>query len=1320
MVHKIDVFIQTDSVGNLSAAQELALLPEVERVFALSTGVGEEDETISTITVDDFSSAKTLRSIAKASSAEYVALFLKSTGFRPAYRCLQRMRNVLMDSGAAMVYADRWEQRVDEDGQIALPLEHPVIDYQDGSVRDDFDFGGLWLVRGDLFRQFASENKQRYKYAATYALRLFLSREGQLLHLREPLYTEEETDLRRSGEKQFDYVNPAAREVQIEMERACTAHLKAIGAWLAPEEFDDVPLREEDSALLQIASSTSLENQPREENTTAEEKVSVPAFPVVASVIIPVRNRVQTIADAIKSALSQETTFKFNVIVVDNHSTDGTDEVVRSLSADERVVLLRPERKDLGIGGCWDYAVRSNACGRYAVQLDSDDLYSGTDTLTRIVEAFVKQRAAMVIGSYRMVNFNLETLPPGLIDHREWTPDNGRNNALRINGLGAPRAFDTTVLREIGFPNTSYGEDYALGLTISRRFRIARIYDELYLCRRWEGNSDAALDVQRVNRHNEYKDELRTLELRARRRLNAQWQHPIAQGEVNAFFEKQLKGWESTRKRFEDLQDKVQTKALETENYSLSVQHNPARLVSTAAKIDRKSLKKRACFLCDNHRPAEQIALAVEGKYNVLVNPFPILPHHLTITSRRHTPQTMNGNYTAFCRIASQLDDYIVFYNGARCGASAPDHMHFQAGARGFLPLERDWHRYEGRLERIYPQTPEETATVEEAGYEDKRAGIYLLKDYACPVFAVIGERAEGQQLLLRKLVEALPGAEQNREPDMNLLAWMDKSHPAHPDTLITLVFPRAKHRPECYAAEGNKQFLVSPGTLDMAGLLITPRAEDFERLTPQKAASILAEVALPEGEITQVIRRLHKGGRKAARRKTSELFESGAEPRVAVGIMSARRISFVLNADFTAKGAAVTGEQVVEYSDGGIKWNGNVYSELNFHPVGEDADVSFTLYDVPIGIKFHWERLQNQTFHGMLSFVVDEEKLVAINRISAELYLESVIASEMSASASIELLKAHAVVSRSWLFKMMEQRHNHAQNPSGNFFSFQRKDDEYIRWYDREEHTLFDVCADDHCQRYQGITVVTRPAVHEAIMATRGQILTYGDEICDARFSKCCGGMTEKFSACWDDHDEPYLVPVRDVDQSEDCTTECPDLTHEDAAQEWMHTRPKAFCNTTDAKILTQIFKDYDRETEDFYRWNVTLTQDELRGLIEERTGLKFGKILDLIPVERSASGRIVRLRIVGEEREYVIGKELEIRRTLSPTHLYSSAFVVEKSVDLVGGAPTIFRLVGAGWGHGVGLCQVGAAVMGAEGYAYRDILLHYYKQAKIERKYE
>lgn len=1320
MVHKIDVFIQTDSVGNLSAARELSLLPEVGSVFALTTVEQEEEEGVTTMPVDDFSSSKMLRSVARASAAEYVALFLKPTGFRPAYRCLQRLHNVMLDSGAAMVYADRWEQRVDEDGQIALPTEHPVIDYQEGAVRDDFDFGGLWLVRGDLLRQFAADNKQRYKYAASYALRLYLSRHGDLVHLREPLYTEQETDLRRSGEKQFDYVNPAAREVQIEMERACTSHLKAVGAWLAPDEYDDVPLREEDQALLQITSLPISTAQTEATGELPSEKVSVSSFPVVASVIIPVRNRVRTIGDAIQSALSQETNFTFNVIVVDNHSTDGTDEVVRRFAQDERVVLLQPDRTDLGIGGCWDYAIRSNFCGRYAVQLDSDDLYSGTDTLARIVEAFVKQRAAMVIGSYRMVNFNLETLPPGLIDHREWTPDNGRNNALRINGLGAPRAFDTAVLREIGFPNTSYGEDYALGLAISRRFRIARIYDELYLCRRWEGNSDAALDVHRVNRHNAYKDELRTFELRARRKLNMSWQHAIDQTEVNTFFDKQLSGWESARQRFDDLRETVQTKALDAEDYALSIQHNPSRLISTAAKIDRKSLKKRACFLCDNHRPAEQIGLTVEGKYNVLVNPFPILPHHLTIINRRHTPQTMSGNWSSFCRIASQLDEYVVFYNGARCGASAPDHMHFQAGARGIGPLERDWQRYEGRLERVYPQTPEETAVVEEAGYEDKRAGIYLLKEYACPVFVVIGERAEGEQLLLRKVVEALPGAEQNREPDMNLLAWMDNHHPAHPDSLVTLVFPRAKHRPDCYFAEGDKQYLISPGAIDMAGLIIAPKPEDFERMTPQKAASILAEVALSESEIAQVIRRLHKGGRRVSRRKASDLFENGAEPRVAVGIMRAQRISFVLNTEFMAKGAPVIGEQVVEYSDGGIKWNGNVYSELNFHPTGEDTAVSFTLNEVPIGINFHWERQQNQTFHGMLSFVVDEEKLVAINQVSAELYLESVIASEMSATASLELLKAHAVVSRSWLFKMMEQRRWHAQNPEGNFFSFQRKDDEYIRWYDREDHTLFDVCADDHCQRYQGITIVTRPEVREAIVATRGQILTYGDEICDARFSKCCGGMTEKFSACWDNHDEPYLIPTRDIAPREASVALSPDLTQEEAAKEWMHTRPEAFCRTSDPQILSQIFKDYDRETEDFYRWNVSLTQDEIRTLIEERTGLKFGKILDLIPVERSESGRIVRLKIVGEEREFVIGKELEIRRTLSPTHLYSSAFVVEKSDETIEGAPTAFRLVGAGWGHGVGLCQVGAAVMGAEGYAYRDILLHYYKEAQIERKYE
>lgn len=1292
MAHNIDVFIQCDTAENISVARSLSSQAEVERVYALTTKTDAEFSEVTPLNVEHFTTSKTLRTIAKQSSAKYVALFLKPTVFRPAYRCLERLLQAAEDSGAAMLYADRWEQRIDKDGQLSLPTEHPVIDYRYGSLRDDFDFGGLWLVRGDLLRRFASENKQRYKYAAPYALRLYLSRAGEVLHLREMLYTEQETDLRKSGEKQFDYVDPAAREVQLEMEKACTAHLKSIGAWLAPDEYDEAPISD----------------------------ASAEQFEMKASVIIPVRNRVNTIMDAVHSALSQSTDFSFNVIVVDNHSTDGTPEAVRRLSKDARVVLLQPERTDLGIGGCWDLAIRSVHCGRYAVQLDSDDLYSSPRTLQTIVETFDKQRAAMVIGAYRMVNFDLETLPPGLIAHNEWTPDNGRNNALRINGLGAPRAFDVSVLRHIGFPNTSYGEDYALGLAVSRRYRIGRIYDELYLCRRWEGNSDAALDVNRVNKNNAYKDELRTLEIRARQAMNKEWQHPIDQEEVNAFFDRQLCQWEEASLRFGDLETKVVSKPLLQGDFSLEIQHNPSRVISTAAKLDPKSLKNRPCFLCDHHRPSEQLSLAVEDRFRVLVNPYPILPRHLTIINRRHVPQQLRGHLAAFYRMATELSDYVVFYNGARCGASAPDHMHFQAGGRGVVPIERDWSRYDGRLEKVYPLSPEETAEVEEAGYGDKRAGIYLLKDYACPVFVIKGEQASGESYLTEKLIAAMQVPANCVEPDMNVMTWMEKDHAAHPDSLITLFFPRAKHRPSCYSADGENRMMISPGAIDMGGLLIAPRAEDFERITSPDATEILAEVSLSEAETAKIVSRLHKSGKQSVNPKSAGLFEKNEEPYVSVGILSSSRISFVLNTRFTAKGFPVEGAQTVEYRDGGIFWNGNVYSELNFHPTGSDAESVFTLEDVQIGIHFHWERRQEQQFHGMLSFVVNEDKLVAINRLPTELYLESVIASEMSANASLELLKAHAVVSRSWLYKMIEQRQMRAEGSEGDFFSFQRKDDEYIRWYDREEHVLFDVCADDHCQRYQGITVVTRPEVKRAIDETRGQVLSYGGEICDARFSKCCGGMTEKFSACWDDHDEAYLTSVRDASESTCASESDIDLTQESAAAAWISERPVAFCNTTAPEILSQIFKDYDRETEDFYRWTVELSQSEITALVEEKTGLKFGAVLDLIPVERGKSGRLVRLKIVGEERQLTIGKELEIRRVLSHTHLYSSAFVVEKIQSTASHVPETFRLQGAGWGHGVGLCQVGAAVMGANGSDYREILLHYYHNAEIEKKYE
>lgn len=1268
------------------------------------------------LVVDSLTSSRTLRLIAQQSTAPYVGLFLKPTQFCPAYRCFERLLQVANDAQATMVYADRWEQTCDAEGQLSLPSLHPVNDLQLGSVRDDFDFGGLWLVRGDLLRTHIAEHQHQYQFAAFYALRLYLSRKGEVLHLREPLYTEVTYDLRKSGEKQFDYVNPAAREVQLEMERACTHHLKAIGVWLAPNEFDDLPTEEQASHINSKGLAVNYQA-----GTEFQESLYHKAFPVTASVIIPVRNRVRTICDAIQSVLSQEASFAYNVIVVDNHSTDGTREAVeRFAQSDARVILLTPERHDLGIGGCWDVAIRSEHCGRYAVQLDSDDLYSGTDTLHRIVEAFGKQKAAMVIGAYRMVNFSLETLPPGLIAHNEWTPDNGRNNALRINGLGAPRAFDTSVLRSIGFPNTSYGEDYALGLAISRRYRIGRIYDELYLCRRWEGNSDASLSIEKVNAHNAYKDELRTLEIRARQAMNAIWNKPVDEEEVMQLIESQLESWPEVKERFDSLHEKVEVKALENEEVELAVQFNPARIISTGAKIESTAIQQRPCFLCDLNRPLVQAALSAEGAYQVLINPFPILPRHLTIPSRRHIPQEMGEHLAAFCRMTAQLPNFLLFYNGARSGASAPDHMHFQAGARGIVPLERDWAKYEGRLERLYPLSTEEVAEVEEAGYSDNRAGIYLLKGYACPAFVVLGEQSAKGLHLLHKLFDVTPNARGQHEPDMNILSWMDHSNTAHEPLMVNVVFMRSKHRPECYHLEGAKQLLVSPGAIDMGGLIITPRAEDFAAITAEKAMGILREVTLPECELQRIAHRLHKTTRDAIQHTDDPLFGKGEEPIVKVGIMGAEQIRFDLNTPYIAKGNNVEGAQVVEYYDGGILWNGNVYSELTFRPVDEPADARFTLHDVPIGINFHWQQKQEQCFHGTLGFIVEEEKLVAINHIPAELYLMSVISSEMSGNASHELLKAHAVVSRSWLFKAMRHRLDHQSQGSSGFFSFQRKDNEYIRWYGREDHSLFDVCADDHCQRYQGIEHKERPSLKEAIRATRGQVLIYDNEVCDARFSKCCGGVTERFSSCWEDEDAAYLQPIRDDESNLRNGSELVlDLSQEAEAERWIRQNPEAFCHTTDRQLLSQVLKDYDQATPDFYRWKVEYSQEELAEIIREKSEIDFGDILDLIPVERGASGRLVRLQIVGTKRTLTIGKELEIRRILSPSHLYSSAFVIEKSEQNAAGVPQRFTLLGAGWGHGVGLCQIGAAVMAAKGYNYEQILLHYYQHAEIQRCY-
>lgn len=434
-------------------------------------------------------------------------------------------------------------------------------------------------------------------------------------------------------------------------------------------------------------------------------------------------------------------------------------------------------------------------------------------------------------------------------------------------------------------------------------------------------------------------------------------------------------------------------------------------------------------------------------------------------------------------------------------------------------------------------------------------------------------------------------------------------------------------------------------------------------------------------------------------------------EPEISVGIVNAQEIHFTLNARFLAKGETVSGNQQVSFEEGGILWNGNVYRELTFTPLDEDS--SFSLYDVTIGINFHWERQETQSFIGTLKLVVYEGRITAINILPAEDYLTSVISSEMNATSSLEFLKAHAVVSRSWLLAQIEKRKAMSKK-QGDFFSFVKTDTEYIRWYDREDHTIFDVCADDHCQRYQGITKATNQSVAEAVKATRGQVMMYKNSICDARFSKCCGGITEEFDTCWENKKYPYLTAVRD-DKND---AAMPDLTIEEEADKWIRSTPDGFCNTHDKHILSQILNNYDQETTNFYRWKVRYTQEELAELIRTNTKCDYGQIIDLIPVERGKSGRISKLKIVGTLKTLIIGKELEIRRTLSDTHLFSSAFVVDKGPQQ-DDVPAWFELTGAGWGHGVGLCQIGAAVMGEKGYNYNDILLHYYKDADIRKLY-
>lgn len=712
------------------------------------------------------------------------------------YMALERMCDYLSAPQCSMVYADHYKTIKGE------RTPHPVIDYQLGSVRDDFDFGSLLMFRTDYLKRAINEieAEKEYQHSALYALRLALSRYGELTHIREFLYTETEIDLRKSGEKQFDYVDPRNRQVQIEREEVFTRHLKKIGAYLKPGMMT-VDLKEGE-------------------------------FSHEASIIIPVRNRARTINDAIRSVLEQETSFPFNLIIIDNHSTDGTSEIIEQYKNDNRVIHLIPERTDLGIGGCWNLGINHPQCGRFAIQLDSDDLYSSPHTVQTIVDKFYKEQCAMVIGSYRMTDFTLQTLPPGVVDHKEWTDENGHNNALRINGLGAPRAFFTPLLRKIRVPNTSYGEDYALGLAFSRQYRIGRIYDVLYLCRRWEGNSDAALSIEKINQNNNYKDSLRTLEIKLRQAMNKKRQA----GEL--FIENQLAKWQTARTNHEAL-NQIETRRFELAGNTITVQFNPARAVSTCAKVDKSSIEARKCFLCPENKPNEQdeIIISLDEPFSLRINPYPILPGHLTISSLKHQDQVLADKTIRQLpgKLISWLEeyfasDYVLFYNGAKCGASAPDHFHFQAVKQSDVPVIQQW-------ERLMETAVREKEIKTENG---NTYSSFQITSYICPIQVFIcNHSADILPEMINQYLQSFPLHEGESEPRYNLFAWQDKQR-----GFTMAYFPREKHRPACYTATGGEQLLVSPGALDMAGLLVTPRKEDFYKITESDITQIYKEVA--------------------------------------------------------------------------------------------------------------------------------------------------------------------------------------------------------------------------------------------------------------------------------------------------------------------------------------------------------------------------------------------------------------------------------------------------------------------------------------------
>jgi glycosyltransferase involved in cell wall biosynthesis len=764
----------------------------------------------------DVKEIKNISSCLKKLSGKYLLLV---TGDEKIICDELSIRSLLKISGkkqAGMTYSDFIRQ----EGKKFVP--QPLIDYQPGSIRDDFKFGHLLIFSCDAVKSVL------HKYgslpsdvdAALYDLRLKISTDYELIHVPEFLYTVSiKNKIKKSGrqtEAHFAYVAKENFIRQKKFEKIATNHLKRIGAYL-PERAKKTE-KEQEGVLWK------------------------------ASIVIPILNRKETIADALMSALKQKTDFPFNVIVVDNHSTDGTKDILKKFAARyPHVHHVIPVRRDLGIGGCWNEAIYSPHCGRYVVQLDSDDLYSSPQTLQKIVNALRAWNYAMVVGSYTIVDERLKKIPPGLIDHREWTRKNGHNNLLRVNGMGAPRAFDTFVLRRFGFPNVSYGEDYAVALRITRDYKVGRIYENLYWCRRWKDNTDAGLSLEKQNRNDLYKDKLRAAEIEARKLINKKEPSPD-NGRVFAEFsgssnlslpalclslyESQKKNWPKFFEACRDL-NSVSTRKLSGEN-KVYLQYNPARAISSGAAVDAESIKSRPCFLCENNLPAEQLGILYRNQYLILCNPAPIFEKHFTVVSLSHEPQEIASSINALLQLSVDMSpDYTVFYNGPACGASAPDHLHFQAVPRNALPFMKECKRL-----ALFKNK----SSIQHSTWEM----------FDRSVVALEGKDAEE---LSRQFQSVLKAARKilkiDNEPLVNVLCDYTGRH------FRLFVFLRQKHRPEAYFAKGEKRIFISPGAIDMAGFIIAPLLDNYNRLDYNAIREIYREVSLPERSMNSIINRM-------------------------------------------------------------------------------------------------------------------------------------------------------------------------------------------------------------------------------------------------------------------------------------------------------------------------------------------------------------------------------------------------------------------------------------------------------------------------------